>query len=402
MPGRLPHLETKLIHAGEPQPRILGAVSLPVFQSTVYEYEGQTSYHDLRYIRLNNLPNHLAVGKKLAAVENAEAAVVTASGMAAISTALLAVLRAGDHLLIQGCLYGGTHTLVTRHLETFGIGHDFLEGDDPAAWRPKLRPRTKAIYVETMTNPLLQVIDLQAVVSFAQDHRLVSMIDNTLASPVNFRPSEWGFDLSLHSCTKYLNGHSDIVAGAVIGRADLVEEVTHKLNHLGGSLDPHACWLLHRGMKTLALRVQRQNETALRIARLLSEHPEVLQVNYPALESHPDHPRAARLFDGCGGVLSFELEGGAERADRFIERCHLAISAPSLGGVETLITRPAATSHSSMSRPERLRAGVTDSLVRLSVGIESADDLAEDLIRALGESREAPQYVREEVIEDDE
>ena len=255
------HLETKLIHASEPDPPIEGAVSMPIFQSSTFEYAGAASYHDLKYIRLNNTPNHIALHQKLAASEGAEAALVTASGMAVISTALLSLLSSGDHVLAQECLYGGTHDLITKDLPTLGISYDFIDADNPDSWKHHLRTETKAIYVEIMTNPLLQVGDLKAVVEFAKAHALVSVIDNTFASPVNFRPPEWGFDLSIHSCTKYLNGHSDIVAGAVIGHTDLIEKITHKLNHLGGSLDPHACFLLHRGLKTLALRVRYQNES---------------------------------------------------------------------------------------------------------------------------------------------
>ncbi len=215
-------IETKLIHAGEPQPLIEGAVSLPVFQSATFEYTGQSQYDDLKYIRLNNTPNHKALHQKLAAIENAEAALVTASGMAAISTTLLSLLRQGDHLLIQECLYGGTYDFIVHDLPKLGITFDFIDETDPAKWSKLLRPTTKVIYVESMTNPLLGVIDLETVSAFAQKHGLVSIIDNTFPSPINFRPAEWGFDLSLHSCTKYLNGHSDIVAGAIIGRADLI------------------------------------------------------------------------------------------------------------------------------------------------------------------------------------
>src|SRR5438128_206304 len=207
------HIETKLIHSGEPEPRVMGAVTLPIFQTAMYEYAGEESYHDIRYIRLNNSPNHLALHQKLAALENAEAALVAASGMAAISTTLLAVLSAGDHLLVQDCLYGGTHDLLTKDFSAFGLTYDFIDAEDPISWKRKLRPNTKAIYVETMSNPLLQVGDLQAIAYFARENDLVSIVDNTFASPVNFRPAEWGFDLSLHSATKYLNGHSDIVAG---------------------------------------------------------------------------------------------------------------------------------------------------------------------------------------------
>ncbi len=304
------HFDTKLIHAGEPEPRIAGAVIMPIFQTAMYETLGEANYHDIRYIRLNNTPNHVALHVKLAALESAEAALVTTSGMAAICTTLLTVLSAGDHLLVQDCLYGGTHDLLTKDFAAFGLSYDFIDPDDPTSWKRKLRPNTKAIYVETMSNPLLQVGDLQAVAYFARENDLVSIIDNTFASPVNFRPVEWGYDLSLHSATKYLNGHSDIVAGVVIGRGELVTRITHKLNHLGGSLDPHAAFLLHRGLKTLGVRVRQQNESALRMARFLAQHAAVASVNYPGLENHPQYARARELFDGFGGVLSFEPRGG--------------------------------------------------------------------------------------------
>jgi cystathionine beta-lyase/cystathionine gamma-synthase len=377
------HLETKLIHAGEPEPLIHGAVSLPIFQSATFEYTGQSSYHDLKYIRLNNTPNHVALHNKLASLENAEAALVTASGMAAISTALLTVLSAGDHLLAQECLYGGTHDLFTKDFASFGIAFDFIDGDDPDSWKHKLRPNTKAIYVETMTNPLLQVADLRAVVNFAKEHGLISLIDNTFASPINFRPPEWGFDLSLHSCTKYLNGHSDIVAGAIIGDGDLIEKITHKLNHLGGSLDPHACFLLQRGMKTMAVRMKYQSESALKIAEFLEAHQKIEKVNYPGLESHPHHKRARELFDGFSGMLSFELKGDVDAAERFIQRTTLPTVAPSLGGVESLITRPSTTSHSGMSLENRQALGISDNLIRFSVGIEATEDIIEDFKLAL-------------------
>jgi cystathionine beta-lyase/cystathionine gamma-synthase len=379
-------LETKLIHAGEPDPLIHGAVSMPIFQSATFEYSGEARYDDIRYIRLNNTPNHLALHRKLAALENAEAAIVTASGMAAITTTFLTFLSSGDHLLAERCLYGGTYDFVTKDFKGLGLAFDLMDGDDPASWERKVRPTTKAVYVETMTNPLLGVPKLREIVDFARRHRILAIIDNTFASPMNFRPLDWGFDLSLHSCTKYLNGHSDMVAGAVIGRKDLIERVTHRLNHLGGTLDPHACFLLHRGIKTLAVRVRQQNQSALRIAQFLEGHEAVRKVNYPGLESHPGHARARELFDGFGGMLSFELVGGVEAADRFISRTTLPTLAPSLGGVETLITRPATTSHSGLSPEERMAVGISDGLIRLSVGIESTDDLIEDFDRALGRS----------------
>ncbi|HVF90366.1 MAG TPA: aminotransferase class I/II-fold pyridoxal phosphate-dependent enzyme [Blastocatellia bacterium] len=379
------NIETKLIHAGEASPRIKGAAVLPIFQSATYEYSGETSYHDVRYIRLNNTPNHLVLHEKLAALENAEAAIVAASGMAAITTTLLTVLKAGDHLLAQSTLYGGTHDFITRDFAGFGISFDFIDASDPGSWKSKLRPNTRAIYVETISNPTLEVGDLSKVVEFARENNLVSLVDNTFASPVNFRAAEYGFDVSLHSCTKYLNGHSDIVAGACIGRADLIERVLHKLNHMGGTLDPHAAFLLHRGMKTLALRVRHQNESAIKIAQFLESHPAIAKVNYPGLENHPGHRIARELFDGFGGMVSFEVRGGLEAAERFIQRATLPIVAPSLGGVETLLTRPASTSHLGMPREAREKIGITDSLVRLSVGIEATGDLIEDFDRALNE-----------------
>ena len=332
-------LETRLIHAGEPSPRIEGAVSMPIFQSSTYAYGGESDYHDIRYIRLNNTPNHRALHAKLAAIENAEAALVMASGMAAIATTLLTVLGAGERLMAQDCLYGGTHDLLRVELPHLGIATDFIDCTNPAGWREQLTPQTKAIYVESISNPLMEVGDLRAVADFAREHGLISIIDNTFASPVNFRPTEIGFDLSVHSGTKYLNGHSDIVAGAVIGRADLVSRINLTLGHLGAALDPHACFLLHRGLKTLAVRVRYQNESALKIAQFLEAQPKVARVNYPGLESSPSHRRASALFEGSSGCLSFELKGGMEAAEAFIRKLTIPICAPSLGGVESLITR---------------------------------------------------------------
>lgn len=383
MSGSFKDIHTKVIHSGEPEPRIGGAVTMPIFQTAMFERADESGYDDIPYIRLNNTPNQRAVADKLAALENAEAAVVTSSGMAAISTALLTVLGAGDHVLVQDCLYGGTHYLVTEDFASFGIEYDFVDGADPASWQSKVRPNTRALYLETISNPVLRVPDIPRAVAFARDHGLISMIDNTFASPVNFRPAEVGMDISLHSATKFLNGHSDIVAGACIGRADLIEKVTHRLNHLGGSLDPHAAFLLHRGIKTLALRVERQNRTALAMARSMETHPKVIRVHYPGLESHPGHSMAAKLFNGFGGMLSFELEGGAKSAERFMQSVELPIDTVSLGGVETLITRPAITTHSAMPAADLERLGISEGLMRLSIGIESEAELLADVGRAL-------------------
>jgi cystathionine beta-lyase/cystathionine gamma-synthase len=376
-------IDTRLIHAGEPEPRIEGAVSMPIFQSSTFEYRGEDSYYALRYIRLNNTPNHVALHRKLAAIEGAEAALVTASGMAAVATTLMTVAGAGERVMAQDCLYGGTHDLMRIEFPRMNIAVDFVDGANAGSWRESLTRATRAIYVETISNPLMQVADLRAAVEFARRHGLISIIDNTFASPVNFRPAEIGFDLSIHSATKYLNGHSDIVAGAVIGRRDLIEKINRTLSHLGGSLDPHACFLLHRGLKTLGVRVRHQNASALEIARYLAGHSKVAAVNYPGLEGDGGHARARELFDGFGGMMSFALRGGIEAADRFIDHLTIPISAPSLGGVESLITRPAQTSHSGMPRAERERAGIGDGLIRLSVGLEAAADLIADFSRAL-------------------
>jgi cystathionine beta-lyase/cystathionine gamma-synthase len=374
-------IETQLVHSGE---RIVdGAVCMPVFQSATFLARGDQAYHDVRYARLSNTPNHDVLHAKLAAIEGGEAALVTASGMAVITTSLLTFLRAGDHVLFQDCLYGGTHGFVTHELPTLGIAYDFIDATDERSWQRLLRPTTRAVYVESMTNPLLGVADLPGVVRFARAHGLLTMIDNTFASPVNFRPLDLGFDLSIHSATKYLNGHDDIAAGCVIGRAEHVERIRQRLNHLGGSLDVHACFLLNRGLVTLALRVRQQNATALRLARFLEGHPAVERVLYPGLESHPQHARALSLFQGYGGVLALEVRGDEAEAAAVLERLRIALVAPSLGGVHTLVMRPARVSHAGLTAEERARLGIGDRLIRVSVGIESADEVCADFAQAL-------------------
>ncbi len=381
---RFSTIDTQTVHAGEPVPRIGGAVAMPIFQSSTFLYEGETDYHATRYVRLNNTPNHEVFHRKLALLERAEAALVTSSGMAAITTTLLGVLRTGDHVLALDCPYGGTRGFLVDDLPRFGMSCTFVSPVDPASWTAQLRDNTRAIYMESITNPLMQVPDLRAVVDFARTHEVVSIVDNTFASPANFRPAEIGFDLSVHSGTKYLNGHTDIAAGAIIGRRELVEQLRPLLNHLGGSLDPHACFLLHRGMKTLALRVRHQNDSAGRVARFLERHPAISVVNYPGLPSNSGHARAGELFDGYGGMLSFDLIDGLPAADRLLDHVTIPIVAVSLGGVESLIIRPAATAYANVPPDERRRLGVTDSLIRLSVGIEDPDELIEDLRAALG------------------
>ena len=370
--------DTKLVHAGSPQPRYGGAVATPIFQSSTFEEVTEGGYHSVRYARLSNTPGHLALHARLSALENAEAALSTSSGMAAISAALLSVLRSGDHLIAQNALYGGTHGLLTHDFPRMGIEVTFVPGDDPAAWEKALRPRTRAIYFESLTNPLLRVGALDQVPGFAKAHDLVSLIDNTFATPLGFQPIARGFDLALHSATKYLNGHSDLCAGAVMGSAVQVKAVKHVLDHLGGSLDPHAVFLVERGLKTLGVRFRHQCASALRVARFLAEHEGVLRVHHPALPSHPDHARAGKLLAYAGAMLSFE-----PRDPGVLERLKLPIHAPSLGGPETLITLPSKSSHVGMSAAERAQIGISDQLLRVSIGLEDPDDLIEDFRQAL-------------------
>jgi len=375
---------TEAIHAGAIHPRVMGAVTTPIFQSSTYEYHGE-NYHDVGYMRLSNSPNHIVLAEKIAQMECTESALVTASGMASISAILFTVLGSGDHILVQDCLYGGTNTLLNKHFPRLGISHTPMDPQDPGSWEALLRPETRAVYVETLTNPLIQVADLESVAAFAKEHGIVSIIDNTFASPVNFRPAEMGFNLVLESATKYMNGHTDIIAGVVAGSEEMVWEIKLTLDHLGGVLDTHTCYLLERGLKTLPVRVREQNRSALRIASFLETHPAVAGVNYPGLKSHPQHDRARRLFEGFGGMLSFELEGGLEKARAFLDRITIPAHAASLGGVESLMVRPAVATHGGVSPEERARSGISDTLIRFSVGLEDVEDLLRDLDQALEE-----------------
>jgi cystathionine beta-lyase/cystathionine gamma-synthase len=361
---------------------------MPIFQSSNFEHgtrvaglqsPSANAYDEIVYGRLNNTPNHNALHQKLAAIEGGQAALVTASGMAAISTTLLTVLKAGDHLVAQTCLYGGTHSLLLHDLTDWGISVTLVDGDD---WDAHIRPNTKAIYVESMSNPLLQVPDLDAVLACAKQHQLVSLIDNTFASPVNFRPLEFGFDLCIHSATKYLNGHSDQVAGAIVGSKHWLDRVTHRANHLGACLDPHGCFLLNRGLKTLKLRVLQQNQNAQKLAEFLASHPAVAEVHYPGLPNHSSHQRARKYFQGYGGVLSFELRPKAD-SDNFCKQLHLVTEAASLGGVETLIVQPWITSHAGLTTAEKQATGIREGLMRVAVGIEDIEDILNDFRQAL-------------------
>jgi cystathionine beta-lyase/cystathionine gamma-synthase len=376
-------MDTLAVHGGEPRPGPEGSVVYPIYQGTVYSPEPGTSYHDLPYIRLNSTPSQRYLHDKLAALEGAEAAVATASGMAAVTTTLLSILRAGDHLLASDCLYGGSHDFLTHHAEDLGWRYSFVDAGRPETWSAARTPQTRAFLVETITNPLMRVGLLREIADFGRREDLLTVIDNTFATPVNFRPLSAGFDLSVHSATKYLGGHSDLVAGAVMGSAELVGRVRRTLNYLGGSLDPHAGFLLARGIKTLALRVRAANDNALALAGFLAGHPEVAAVNYPGLASHPDHGHAAELLSGFGGMLSLRLRGGEAAARTLLDAVRLPYVAPSLGGVESLITRPVATSHAGMALEDRERLGITADLIRVSCGIEGTQDLIADFDQAL-------------------
>jgi cystathionine gamma-synthase/cystathionine gamma-lyase/cystathionine beta-lyase len=376
-------MDTVAVHGGEPRPGPEGSAVFPIYQGTVYEVEPGTGYHDLKYIRLNSTPSQRYLHDKLAALEGAEAAVATSSGMAAVTTILLSLMRAGDHLIAGDCLYGGTHDFLTGHAADLGWSFSFVDAGRPETWEAARTERTKVFLVETITNPLMRVGLLDQVADFGQREGIVTVIDNTFASPVNFRPLHTGFDLVFHSATKYLGGHSDLVAGAVMGSAGLIEQVRKTINLFGGSLDPHAGFLLARGIKTLALRVQAQNASALALARFLEDHPAVAAVNYPGLASHPDHAHAEKLLSGFSGMLSLRLHGGEQAAQALLDAVTLAYVAPSLGGVETLITRPVATSHAGLSLQDRERLGITADLIRISVGIEGTQDLVGDFAQAL-------------------
>lgn len=375
--------ETQAVHAGEQRPGPEGSVVFPIYQGTVYATQPGEDYHDIQYIRLNSTPSQQHLHGRIAALEGAEAALATSSGMAAATTVLHTLLRAGDHLLVGDTLYGGTHNFLTEFAADLGWTYTFIDPHEPATWAAARRENTRAILVETITNPLMRVGRLREVAAFARAEGLVSVVDNTFASPVNFRPLRAGFDLVFHSATKYLNGHSDLVAGTVAGSAELIDRVRHRLNIYGGTLDPHAGFLLARGLKTLALRVRAQNANALALAEFLAGHDKVAAVNYAGLPGHPDHAHATELLSGFGGMLSFRLAGGLPTAEVLLEALRLPAVAPSLGGVESLVTRPAITSHAGMSAADRERVGVTDDLVRFSCGIEHPDDLVEDFAQAL-------------------
>ncbi len=378
-PTRTLGLATLCVHAGTHIDEKTGGVNTPIFTSTAYAYPNPANENV--YPRYFNVPNQRVIAQKLAALEKAEDGVVFGSGMAAISTLLFTFLKPGDHAVFQADLYGGTHQLVTRELKRLGIEISFVRAIEE--FQAALKSSTRAIYVESPSNPLLRCVDLRAVARLGREHRVLTLIDNTFATPINQNPIELGFDVVIHSGTKYLNGHSDGNSGVVLASRDLVKQVRDCAMNYGGMLDAQGCYQLERGLKTLALRVRQHNQNAERLAAFFKGHPAVSRVIYPGLSEHPDHALAAKQMRGFGGMLSFEMRE-PERVGEFLDRLAIAAPALSLGGVETLVCVPRRTSHRVMSLEERQRAGIGEGLVRVSVGIEEADDLVADFDQALG------------------
>lgn len=371
---------TRCVHAGASPDSQTGGTVTPIFPSTAHRYPNPSGAN--LYPRYFNVPNQLTAAEKIADLEEAEAALVFSSGMAAVSTAILGLLCTGDHVLFHADLYGGTLHFVAETLPRFGIESSFLDLNSPDVAN-HVRPSTKLIYAETPSNPLLRITDLRRIASLARSRGITTLVDNTFASPLNQRPVGLGFDLSLHSGTKYLNGHSDVCCGAIAGNKVLVEKLRKAAVGHGGVLDARACWLLERGMKTLAVRMQRHNENGLRLAKFLKDHPRIAQVNYPGLPEHPGHEIARQQMHGFGGMLSFEIRGSVAEADRFASKLRLITPAISLGGVESLICFPSRTSHALVSPADRESMGIKDTLLRLSAGIEDSADLIADLQQAL-------------------
>jgi cystathionine beta-lyase/cystathionine gamma-synthase len=373
-------LSTRAVHAGTP-PGVAGdPVVTPIVPSSTY----LTAAHpeeEVRYTRYANTPNHEVLAAKMAALEGAEDAVVVASGMAATALALLAFVGAGDHIVATRNLYGGTALLLNRDLPRLGIETTFV--GDAQRWAKSIRPQTRALLVEVPSNPTMRVADLRGLARLASARGLPLLVDSTFASPVLLRPLEHGADVVIHSATKYLGGHSDLVAGVVASSSAVIQEVREKLKSFGPVLDPHAVWLLERGIKTLAVRVERQTASAGGLAAWLERQPAVLAVHYPGLESHPDHVMARELMTGFGGMLAFVVPGGDEAALRVLDRLRLMRVAPSLGGVESLVSMPRFTSHVALTPQEREALGIPDGFIRVSVGIEDLDDLKRDLAQAL-------------------
>jgi cystathionine beta-lyase/cystathionine gamma-synthase len=382
---RRPGPSTIAIHGAPHRRPDWAPVVSPLVQSSTFT-NPVGSPEEVLYSRYGNNPNQVELGRKYAMLEGAETALFLSSGMGATALAHLAVLRPGDHLIASAWIYGGTRQLFDEELGRFGIEVTYVTPDEPRGWRQSLKKNTRAIFVETPTNPTLRVLDLEPIARIARQAGVALLVDATFASPINFRPLEHGADVVISSATKYLNGHSDVVAGAVAGSASFIEEVTRLLKLWGQSLDPHSAWLIDRGMRTLPLRMARHNTNGLAVATWASAHPKVARVHYPGLTSHPDHALAARLLGGYGGMVGLELAGGAEATERMLSRLQIVTHAPSLAGVESLISEPRLTSHRSSSAEARARMGIPDGFLRLSCGIEDADDIIADLEQALESS----------------
>jgi len=369
--------ETHCVHEGQVEDRLYKGAISPIYMATAYSYE-ETD----RYPRYFNTPNQVGLAKKIAALEGAEEGLIFGSGMAAISTALLAFLKAGDHVVLQNDLYGGTTNLVVEHFNQYGIAYSFAQGLSVSDFEKEIKENTKVIYIETPSNPLMKIVDLAAIAQLSKKHQLVSMIDSTFASPVNQNPISFGIDIVLHSATKYLGGHSDILAGAVACSSAHMQKVFAVAKSLGGNLSELSIWLLERSIKTLAIRVQQQNSNAQALAEYLSIHPAIKTVHYPGLESHPDHVLAKRQMHGFTGMMSFEIKKEYHRTT-FEKALQIIQPVVSLAGVESTITIPAITSHKLLTPEGRAQQGITDQLVRFSVGIEHLEDLKNDLNQAL-------------------
>ncbi|AVR45908.1 cystathionine beta-lyase [Christiangramia fulva] len=372
-------INTICTHIGELKDNeFKGAVS-PLYMSTSYAFE---EVETKRYPRYFNTPNQVALAKKMAALEHGEASLIFGSGMAAVSTSLMAFLKMGDHVVFQDALYGGTSNLVTEEFKKFGIEYTFAKDASVESLEKEIKKNTKLIYIETPSNPLLMITDMEAVAKLAKKHGLVSMIDNTFASPVNQNPIDFGIDIIIHSATKYMGGHSDILAGTVISSEENIDRIFQMAKNLGGSLSDYTVWLLERSLKTMGIRVKAQNENAMKLAEFLSSRPEVAKVFYPGLKDHPGHEIAKKQMHGFGGMLSFELKENFN-ASEFLKKLKLIKPSMSLAGVESTILLPAQTSHGLLTPEQREKQGINDNLMRFSVGIEEFEDLAEDLTQAM-------------------
>jgi len=372
-------INTICTHSGELEDeQYKGAVS-PLYMSTSYAYE---DVEVKRYPRYFNTPNQVALAKKMAALEHGEAALIFGSGMAAVSTSLMAFLHKGDHVVFQNTLYGGTSNLVVEEFDKFGIEYSFTKDYKPENFEAEIKGNTRVIYIETPSNPLLTITDIKAVAEIAKKNNLVSIIDNTFASPVNQNPIDLGIDVVIHSATKYMGGHSDILAGTVISTEAHIDTVFQLAKNFGGSLSDYTVWLLERSIKTMGLRVKAQNKTAKKLAKFLEKHPDVANVYYPGLKSHPDHELAKSQMKGFGGMLSFELRDGLD-SSLFQKKLKLIKPSMSLAGVESTILSPTLTSHALLASEERESQGIRDGLLRFSVGIEEKEDLIADIEQAL-------------------